>query len=136
MLFLTSLEKYLRFSLCSNLNCSTQNNSFTYQGLDQFPPQLIRTLITKWIILSWATKVWAKRKLCNLNVRSKKDKQYADTTLFICLMLHLALLKLYLIMADSKSFIFFSRPEISNRISTKFFVIVSCSALTKQTISV
>ena len=136
MLFLTSLEKYLRFSLCSNLNCSTQNNSFTYQGLDQFPPQLIRTLITKWIILSWATKVWAKRKLCNLNERSEKDKQYADTTLFICLMLHLALLELYLIMADSKSFIFFSRPEISNRISTKFFVIVSCSALTKQTISV
>ena len=136
MLFLTSLEKYLRFSLCSNLNCSTQNNSFTYQGLDQFPPQLNRALITKWIILSWATKVWAKRKLCNLNKRSEKTKKYADTTLFICLMLHLALLELYLNLADSKSFIFFSRPEISNRISTKFFVIVSCSALTKQTISV
>ena len=98
---------------------------------------LIKALISKWIILSWAIKVWAKREP---KIFFKRSEEKHDLTFNKCLAFT-TLSKtnsVFVLLKQrtfySKLFIFFSKPVISNRIFKKFFHEVSYSALTTKTI--
>ena len=95
-------------------------------------------LICKWIILSWAIKVWAKREPKIFFKRSEEKHELAFNKCLVFTTLSKTNSVFVLLKQRtfySKLLIFFSKPEISNRISSKFFHEVSYSVSTTKTIS-